>query len=250
MSSNRLRVLLMSLLAAFAVGALASASASAAPFWEVCEVGPTTEPPAKFDNHRCNTQVKPLSEREWEWKKLEAGKSYAVKSKGGAQKLILNTSPQIIITCTAVKDKGNIKGGAPGTDEVTELEYTGCTINIVGCAVVKTAGAPNGTIVVPPPLKTELFEEGGVIKDRVSPNAGTLFVTIEIGKKEKNGKAEEKCGVLPVKNEVKGTAVGKVEGENLRFAGEGTLTVSGIESKLEGLDEQELENGWAFRAHK
>jgi len=214
------------------------------PFWQVCEKTGSEE----YETHKC---VKKGAGGEWSWTKLAAGNEYPIASKGGEQKLVLNTSPQIIITCTAVKDKGNIKGGSPGTDEVTELEYTGCTINIIGCLVVKTAGAANGTIVVPPPLYTELFEEGTAMRDRVYPATPPTFVVLEIGKKETGGKAEEACGVLAVKDEVKGTAVGRVEGENLKFEGEGTLTVDGFEAKLYGLDEQEItgtDAGWAFRA--
>ncbi len=310
MSTNRLKVLLVSVMAVFAVSAVASASASATclqvavagtgntdsscvtnvgvtkneyivgtkekelipgewcakvatgagpyttnlcttmgapkefikvfvPFWQVCKEGGSE----KFTEHKCKTTS---GTGKWSWLKLETGESFNVVSKGGTQELVLDTGgEQPTIICKHVTDTANIKGGQPGTDEVTKLEYTECKINIPGCAVVKTAGEANGTIVVPPGLKTELFGPF----DRVSPASGTTFVTLELGVKENASKeAEGICSPLTaVKNKVEGTAVAQVEGENLNFKGEGTLTVDGIKSELKGLDEQELENGWAFR---
>ena len=246
MSANRLRVLLVSVLAVFAISMIASASASASPIWEVCEKGGTEE----FETHRCAQKG---AGGDWSWKYLELSKAYNVVSKGGTQELVLDTAgAKPVIACEHVSDQGNIKGGAPGTDEVTELKYTECKINLPSCPVVKTAGEPSGTVAVPSGVKSELFEESGVIKDRFSPASGTTLVTLEIGKKENGSKeAEGICSPLPaVNNKVEGTAVATVDGKNLNFTGEGTLTMDGVASELKGLDEQELENGAAFRAVK
>src|SRR6202043_3568171 len=49
-------------------------------WWEVCKevAGVGSEPPVKYDEHKCNTQLKPVAERKWQWKKLEAGESEKV----------------------------------------------------------------------------------------------------------------------------------------------------------------------------
>ncbi len=80
---SRIRVILLSLLAVLAVGAVASASASAFNLeWQVCreKAGAGSEPPVKYDNHHCNSQKKPVAERKWEWVKLEAAETEKVIS--------------------------------------------------------------------------------------------------------------------------------------------------------------------------
>lgn len=89
------------------------------------------------------------------------------------------------------------------------------------------------------------------MEDEVKSTVGQSFVLLEIRKKENAKKqAEGACGVLPVKADIKGTYVGRVEGETINFEGTGTLTFAGIEFKDLGKVEESLENGDLLRAGK
>jgi hypothetical protein len=239
---SRVKVLLLSVLAVFAVGAIASASASAL-VWEEC-LNETVHSGTKYtDSHCLNEAVGGT----WEWMPIE--QELQVTSEGVNQILTI-PSAGITITCKKVLDKGNLK--PEGKDEITELVYHECTINISGCAVVKTAGQPNGLIEVPVPLKTQLstLTIGGKLLtvDLVEPKTPPTYVILEIGKKETGGKAEGACGVLAVKDEVKGTTQAMTEGSNLSYEGEGALTTDGLASEYKGLVTQTLTNGNLFRA--
>jgi hypothetical protein len=241
---SRVKVLLLSLLAVFAVGAIASGSASAL-VWEEClneHLGTGT----KYTTSSCTTIS---ATGTWEW--MPITEELQVTSEGGVQELILNTSPNIIITCQKLLDKGNIKPG--GLDLTESLLYHECKINITPCPIVKTKGQPNGLIEVGP-LKSKLITletEGKLlVENEFTPDERTNFVVLEIGKEE-NAKGEAKgiCGALgTTKPEVTGTVVAMPEGEVLNFEGKGTLKTAGIESKYVGKDTQKLVNGHAFRA--
>ena len=230
--------------------------------WQVCEEHPGAgkEPPPKYDEHKCNTQHKALAERKWEWKYLEEGKEYKIKSKGLIQ-ILKVPGAGIEIECSAVTDVGTIKGGVPGTDEATSIKYTGCVVLKPAACKVKTAGLTFGNITVSN-VKTELVNIilPAAIGDKFFTASGT-FVELELGKKENavTKAAEEKCGTLPIKSKVEGAVVGKVEtgaggnlGEKINFTTppqEGSnLTVLGFAAEYIGVVEQELENEWAFRA--
>lgn len=221
------------------------------PEWEVCEEGGTE----KNENHLC---AKSSATGKWSWKVLEAGKEYKIASKGLVQKLIV-PGAGIEIECSAVTDEGTIKGGQPGTDEATSIKYTGCVvINPAGCKV-KTSGLVFGNITVSN-VKTELVNLLTGIGDKFSTASGT-FVELELGKKENatTHAAEEKCGVLAIKNKVEGQVVGKLGGTNLgekinftKPPQEGSnLEVIGLGAEYVGEIEQALTGtaaGWAFRA--
>ena len=148
---SRIRLIMLSLLAVFAISAVASASASAFNLqWEVCKnVGAKK---GSFETNRCKAAG---GENEFEWKKLEAGESLNIVSwivPGTSFALTVGTK---VITCTGAADAGTITGGKPGTDNISVLFY-GCTTSQAGC-LVKTAHQANGIILVPN-IPTELVE--------------------------------------------------------------------------------------------
>jgi hypothetical protein len=268
MKSSQLKVLFVSLLAVFAVSAVASATASATANlqWEVCEENKETpkEPPTKYDEHKCNTQTKALSLRHWEWKVLEAGKSYETTSSGGKQILKGEIGGAAIeIECESVEDTGTIEGGKPGKDKGT-VHYHKC--HIIGAATcgesAKSPGEKAGNITLK--VKTVLVEIGtgtNVVGDKFEPEVGTTFVEIELGKNEDptTHKYKEKCGVFPLAaQKVTGVTVGKAEPgvggnlcEKLHFTNPAqagsTLKLEGITAIYEGEVNFKLVNEWAFR---
>lgn len=262
---SRIKLILLSLLAVVALSAVASASASAANLqWEVCEevAGEGKEPPTKYDNHKCNTQVKPLAERKWQWNKLEKGDVRAISSLGGPQKLIGHVGGVAIeIECTEVENIGKIFGGKPGTDWA-EVIYHGC--HIVGApACGLSAKSPKRRAgVISLDVKTVLVELAeGKMGDKFEPESGTTFVEIELGQEEEEAtqKYKKACGVFPkAAQKVEGSTVGLAETgaegnlcEKLNFtnpAQEGSsLKFSGEEALYVGKVEIEMENHWAAR---
>ncbi|MGH2903804.1 MAG: hypothetical protein ACRDK7_09520 [Solirubrobacteraceae bacterium] len=239
---------MLSLLAAFAVGAVASASASAQR-WVVCEevAGEGTEPPTKYDEHKCNTQVKALKERKWEWKELLAEEHRKVKSHNVGTFTLHATvgGIKVKISCTAVKDTGEIWGGNPGTDE-DSIEFEGCTVTEPtgkGCKV-HGAGLVVGRINVSN-VKTKLEVLGGVLTDTFTPAAPPTFVEIVIEGCEGGAKA------LNNPYKIEGTSGGVVVAGTgkLKFtATSSNLKFGGEPAKLEGETETELENGSAIKA--
>lgn len=235
---SKFRSVLVALVAMFVVGAIASTSASAfsKPVWEVC----STENPGtgiKYEDSQC---AKESGTGEFAWAPVT--KELKLTSAGGHQEIVVSTTPTTsIVTCEKVEGTGNIKPNGKG--EIANLLYTGCKINITGCAIVKTKGQPNGTIDISA-LKSTVTSAG----DEITPASGSTFATVEIGKKEKeNGEAEKACGVLETKDQLNGTIVAVVEGETLNFKGGGALTLKGIKSEYLGKVTQKLENGSAFR---
>ena len=225
--------------------------------WEVCEevAGEGKEPPKKYDEHKCNTQVKPLAERKWQWKKLEAGESRNVVSWIVPGTSYVLTVGEKIITCTGAADAGTITGGKPGTDNISILFY-GCTTSQAGC-LVKTAHQANGIILVPN-VETRLVERAtstGVtvladeFKSKPAPISAFVTLTFE-------AEAGKSCSEFPetkVKGQVAGEVINLANGNTeIKFPSpelkENTLEAFGAPAKLTGRSEVELENGWAFRA--
>jgi hypothetical protein len=252
---TRIRLILLSLLAVFAFGAVTVASASAASNdeWEVCEevAGAGKEPPTKYDEHKCNTREKALALRKWQWNVLTAGHSYNVVSNNVTVTTSVLTVGGKVITCTGETNKGTITGGKPGKDLVETATFTGCTTKQAGCKV-KTVGQPNGTIVltnIPTKLEQRKNAKGEeVVVDNFEQNATTKeFVTL---------KFEGTCSEYPetkvkgsVAAEVKNLSNGEVE---LNFPSpkleKDTLEAFGLAALFTSRDELSLENGWALRA--
>jgi hypothetical protein len=143
----RIRTLMICLLAVCALGAVASASASASNLeWEVCKEGGTE----KYTEHKCSNKG---ATGKWSWTKLAAGVKEKVVSEGGAFTLVVFGDHTI--TCKKVKDKGTLTGGKPGTGLAEEITFEECTTEQGGCKV-RSAGGTFGTIVMTNiPIKLE-----------------------------------------------------------------------------------------------
>jgi hypothetical protein len=170
MNANRLRVLLVSLLAVCAVSAVASASASALPAWTVNGVRQT------------------------------GGGTETITSSGGTFKL---TAPGLVtLECTAETDSGTVTFTTPGKDAAT-ITFTGCkVVGNASCVVTDAVHKVAGSITVS--VATELVEPvpgSGVIYDVFSPPAGGMtFVEIELSN----------CGALNGTYKVTGKTCGRV----------------------------------------
>jgi len=237
---------MLSLLAVFAVGAVASSSASALLWW-VCLAGMGT---TEYTNAECRTQqmgggfvlqLLPLNMR------------LNIESKGvGNQVLKVPTLGGLEIVCTAVTDTGWIENNGAamnGIDEAASIKYTGCTVvKPTGGCGVKTAGLAAGNITVSN-VKTKLVTfTGGGIGDQFG-ETGTTFVALEIGKSENatTKKFTVACGTIPLAGQkVEGQVVAKVEasgkldftepaqeGSNLKVAGQAATYIGEVEQYME-----------------
>jgi len=241
----RIRLIMLSMLAVFAIGAVASATSSAFMLeWQVCEK--VAAGSGKFENHLCKKEG---GTKEWEWKTLAAGESRKVISEGGPFTLTAGTKT---VTCNKVKNHGEIFGGHPGTDEVT-VNFETCTTSEVGCKVKSKGTAKAGEVVVAN-VKTKLTERGTKLADEFKENATTKeFITLEFGKEE-NGpeKLKTACPTLP-ETRVKGQVAAEIvnANEELNFPNPeltgNTLEAFGVAAKLVGKSKQTQENGWAIQ---
>jgi hypothetical protein len=228
---SKIRLILLSLLAVLATGAIVSASASAAHYWKVGTEKVTT--------------------------------AQEVTSSGGT--FVLSSAGKEV-KCTSVTDKGTVE--ASGKDEASEIKFTGCTASESGteCSV-KSAGPPAkaGEIIVNN-ITTELTErfstekQATVLADEFKGKAAkeNEFVTLEIGKKETNSgnKMTEKCANLPETTKVTGEVAAQVNNttEELEFPIKelkgNTLKAFGLAAKLEGKTKQKLVHGGTLEGVK
>jgi hypothetical protein len=180
MSTNRIRVLLVSLLAVFAISAVAASAASAA------NEGP------KWKGHFC-VKAKPAGTGEWkkkgatgkceeidatkksEWEKiigeLPAGETEPITFKSTVTKLEVPKTGTII-TCQKDTGTGNIKGNGanPGTDEATIL--------FEECSTSETCKAHNvGTEDIEVPVNSELAYETKSAAEKHEEPVGIIFRT-------------------------------------------------------------------------
>lgn len=183
MSTNRIRVMFVSLLAVFAVSAVVSSSASAAHGYWVCKEGAASEPPVKYDNHECNTQVKPLAERKWEWLEVKGTEKFSVEGESAASKLEGEVAGlKTIVECKKDKFKGEIEKEGKSKGEIT---FETCEFFEVKNHV-KTAVA-NCTV---PPITFKFIDalvQGQGLgpatwgpEDQFNPETGETFVEIKI----------------------------------------------------------------------
>jgi hypothetical protein len=206
MSANRLRVLLVSLLAVFAVSAVASASASAHPAWTVNGV----------------RQI--------------GGGTETITSKGGVFKL---TAPGLVtLECTAETDSGTVTFTEPGED-AANITFTGCkVVGNAACVVTdaeyKVPGSITVSVVVsqlvpgiydvfsPPTTKGETFVEITLT------SCGALNKTYEV-----KGKTCGAVGPQAVKGKL---TFSKANSEACGV----TLKLGTVTSTLAGVSEQEF----------
>jgi hypothetical protein len=252
-------MIMLSMLAVFAFAAVSSSSASAFSFnWEVCQekAGPGTEPPPKFDDGKCSTQVKALAERKWEEVLLAGGggkKENVTDKQTTVQKLKVPLAG-VEIECKTVVSGTTTKGTLEenGKDTSGDTKYKECAVLKpagVGCKVKSAKNKPFEEIEVESPLgvkntKTQLVEAAvGVLADKFSPaGTETTFLTLELGKVENASKeAETKCNATtPLTTAVTGVVVGKVNNatQTVEFTNPAqkgsTLNAFGFTATLEG----------------
>jgi hypothetical protein len=246
MMSSRVKVLMLSLLAVFAVGAVASASASALLWW-VC----LAKANGKYETNKCNSEG---AKKEYEKQLLPLGVQLKITSKGGTQLLKVAAIP-LEISCKTVKDEGwieNNTAASNGIDQATKIEYLECVVLHHSTCKVKSPGLPVGKITLKN-IPTKLVTNSGVMGDQFG-ETGATFVKLELGETENGaGELETACGVLPLEATVTGKVVGKVEASGkLNFtepAQTGSaLEVNGFAAEYVGVVENEMEGGGLIEA--
>ncbi len=265
MSSNRIRVLLVSLLAVLAVGAVTSSSASAAHGFWICKekAGVGEEPPIKYDEHHCNTKEKELKLRKWEWKPVEGAEVFKVEGTSGVSKLESEVAGlKILIECKKDTFKGEIEAAGKNKGEVTfsecslfevtkyvKVALTACTVpNIVfkfTTQLVTGQGAGPAT--------------WGPEDEFNSTEAEETFVTIKIEGtcalkgtyKAKQAEVEIKPAAQKFKGQVCAmpeAGVGKLEHEIVCTSSGSHITFGGKPAYFTSTDLVKLENGWWWGA--
>jgi hypothetical protein len=240
---SRTRLVMLSLLAVFAISAVVSASASAGKF-EVCAEGGGSG--TKYTTHKCEIES---GTGKWEWVVFKTGLENKVESSGGTftLKAALKT-----VTCEAVADEGTI--GEGGKDEATKIAFTKCKTGTAGCEV-KNKGGVLGTVEVTA-IPTLLEEVGGKLVNKYSQKTvGTTkeFVTLEF-----SGTSCAGAGYVTTK--IKGDVAAEVKNEpngevKLTFpepaiAQTPELEAFSASATLVGTVNEKLKNAWAFRATK
>jgi len=211
---SRIRLIMLSMLAVFAVGAVASASASAHE-WLVDGSGVTA--------------------------------STAVTSSGSEFKLTVPGTTKKV-KCSTVSDTGNVNTGGKG--EATNVSFKTCTTNETVCKVKSVGSAPSGEVVVVN-VPTLLVTNGTGVKDEFKGSHGlsnTQFVTLEFGEKVNGTKLEKKCSNYPETTEVVGNVSSNVtqEGTKVKLSfpepelSGNTLEAFGLPATLVGNDTEEV----------
>jgi hypothetical protein len=217
-------------------------------FW-VCKekAGAGTEPPIKYDNHECNTKAKPLAERKWEWRPLERGETFEVKSESGPTTLegkILGT--RVIIECKKDKDTGIIGAGGKSTDTV--ITYEECSLAQVVKHVKEPLACTVGTagVIKTNALKDLLITGKGIgPEDEFEPETGTTFAEISV-----TGCALESTNKVTGKQicSLPAATVGKLEQEVACLPSGGELKYGGEPASYYGTEKVKLVNGWWWDA--
>jgi len=226
------------------------------PEYGICteKAGAGTEPPVKWDDHVCNTQVKVLAERKWEWLPLAANQ--LVEGTSGESTLegtIAGLS--IKIKCATDKFRGEIEPKGASTGEIT-FETCNNPFEVPSSTHKLTAIANCSVPNIKFKFRDQLVSGNGAgPEEEFKPEAvgGTQFVEIEITgatcglpKKNKVEVSRADGGVycaLPlydvgsVTHEIVCTATGD---EYLRFAG--TLT------SFYSTEKVKLANAWGWFA--
>jgi hypothetical protein len=251
MSGNRLRVLLVSMLAVFAVSAVASATAQAA-----CS-GTAPE-------HKCIWEIKETIGGAFE--ELETGEEANTPSNETTTFTL--TAGTIVVTCTHVTGDAIIKGGKPGTDLAKFILFTGCTVNKANCKIKSKGNTKAGEILVTDIHTTLLERSKGATNNILADNFEQKtkhkvkeFVTLETGEVEKLEEEKTRfehrvlttaCSGIGTPTKVTGSVAAKVEAEKLNFPSPelsgNTLNAFGVAAKLEGTVKVPLEEPGEYRA--
>jgi hypothetical protein len=154
--SSRIRVIVLSLFAVFALSAIVSASASAEVHWWISCHKTLTAGAGEFNNSACTEAggTKNFTE------KLLAGESaeFSEALTVAASHITLNG---IVVTCTGVRfgagtEPTNAFMEGTNADRIKELQFTGCTVTTpaTGCGITNAGG-----IIKTGEIETSLKEE-------------------------------------------------------------------------------------------
>lgn len=162
---SRSRLILLSLLAAFVVGAVATASA--------------TEPPKKCGGKVMTTPNYCVGGVQLENSK---GESISEKIEGPDGESVLKTTVGNVnteIKCTKGKSTGTIENGTSGTVGKSKAKITLETCKLLKPANCKLTAAEESAIKTTE-LKGALALTGGRIEDKLEPKEGAAFASISI----------------------------------------------------------------------
>jgi hypothetical protein len=162
----RIRMGILSLLAVFAVGAFAASTASAHRVWLICQElpGEGKEPPTKYDNHECNTQVKALKERKWEELILPVGQTASLQVvKNSTATLVAGTEE---IVCETIKlaagntiENVEVEGKGPTGRDNGTTEFSKCkNKNKPACTVTEPIKVTSPTSLVENTAGTKIYD--------------------------------------------------------------------------------------------
>lgn len=151
------------------------------------------------------------------------------------------------VKCESLKGEASIE--MEGKIQIASETLGGCKVGKpTGCKVIKTAGQPNGTVVIKE-LPTQLVElEGSFYDELRGAGKEKLIATLVVEQSEGGGKA---CGALPLKSTIEGTSLAAVNiaAQQLEFkgkSGEVPLKLGGLAAKLEASIELQLTGGGKF----
>jgi hypothetical protein len=172
MSSSRIRIMLVSLLAVLAVGAVASASASAHTY-TICRTGGTE----KYETNKCTG---PKTAGTFSILPVELTEKYSFEGTSGVSKLEGTLAgDRAIIECKKDKITGEIE--KEGKSKASVITYEECSLAIV----VKHVREAETTCKVPniktEPLKDLLITGKGIgPEEEFEPESGTTFATVVV----------------------------------------------------------------------
>lgn len=229
----RIRTIGLALLAVCALGAVAVSDASATGGDPALTTGKcikvTTAKTGWFTEAECKTESATQT-GEWEWEAAPAGTTVKTAS---STKQVLETASGTVVECKAESSTGKT---VAGTKQITGVvvTFTGCETAIVGSC--KTPGAKAGEIVT-----NSLEGEIGYIEPKTNHEVG-----LDLWPASRKGTEEQKkhefkalfvkfeCTIF-VKNEVKGSVIGKLTPVNAAASTTGTITYTKGTNKGEQL---------------
>lgn len=240
MSTNRIRVLLVSLLAVFAVGAVAAGSASAHAYFVCKEAG--TE---KYTEHECKTKSET---GKWSWTEVTGTETFETKSESGPTTLEGKLAGvRVIIECKKDEDTGIIAKEGKSSDEV--ITYKECSLAQVVKhkreALASCKVGTEGTIKTAA-LKNTLINGKGIGPEiEFEPESGTTFAEIAV-----TGCSLESTNKVTGKQicQLPEATVGKVKHEVVCSPTGGELKFGGEPASYYGTETVSLTNGWGWAA--
>jgi hypothetical protein len=240
MSTNRIRALLVSMLAVFAVSAVAAGSASAHAYIVCKEAG--TE---KYTEHECKTKSET---GKWSWAEVAGAETFETTSESGPTLFESKLSGvRIIIECKKDEDTGIIEKEGKSKKEI--ITYKECTIaqvvkhkkEILASCKVGTEGTIK-TVA----LKNTLITGKGIGPEvEFEPESGTTFAEIVI-----TGCSLESTTKVTGKQicQLPEATVGKVKHEVVCSPSGGELKFGAEPASYYGTETVSLSNGWGWAA--